>query len=83
MSSLPEGAACGTQMAFLDEFTFRAFLEAGIACSQERGDTVAVIQHRGVYPNVLIGAVLIANCLILGNFEPREFHSRRASFSSS
>jgi hypothetical protein len=27
---------------------------------------------RGVYQNVLIGAVLIANCLILGNFEPRE-----------
>ena len=46
----------------------RPFLEAGIACSQERGDTVAVIQHRGVYPNVLIGAELIANCLILGNF---------------
>jgi hypothetical protein len=32
----------------------------------------------GVYPNVLIGAVLIANCLILGSFETREFHSKRA-----
>jgi hypothetical protein len=35
----------------------------------------------GVCPNVLIGAVLIANYLILGRFETREFHSKRASLS--
>jgi hypothetical protein len=35
----------------------------------------------GVYPNVPNGAVSIANCLILWDFEIHEFHSKRAIFS--
>jgi hypothetical protein len=38
-------------------------------------------QFRGVYPNVPNGAVSVANCLILWDFEIHEFHSKRPIFS--